>query len=210
MKTALRSLSSAGEQRMILLDLAITQSLQLHEVRHQPACTVAIREALSGSDKWPCISAATVRDTGEGGIAMSWKIAKGEHFNIARQADMTYPALVSEGGAELLHTGTDRSDHTESFNYHDTSIARFGFIATRYANFHGRLLANDGQLLTDTWTVGFAVFMVVPRSGVVLSNEILDQIKLNIESALLSHPLWPSSYGRPDLPAKSVSFMSAN
>jgi hypothetical protein len=141
---------------------------------------------------------------------MSWKIGKGDVFNIARQADMTYPALVSEGGAELLHLGTDRSNHTEMFDYHDKFIKDFGLIATRYANFHGRLLANDGQLLTDAWTVDFAVFMIVPRSVAILSTEILEQTKLNIESALLSHPLWPSSYGRSDLPAKSVSFISAN
>jgi hypothetical protein len=152
----------------------------------------------------------TIKDTGEEGTVMLWEVGKGEHFNIGRQADMTYPALVAEGGTELLHTGTDRSGHTETFNYHDRSIAKFGFIATRYANFHGRLLANDGQLLTATWTVGFAIFMIVPRSGVALSNEVLDQIKLNIESALLSHPLWPSSFGRTDLPAQYVSFVSSN
>jgi hypothetical protein len=141
---------------------------------------------------------------------MFWKVGKGEHFNIARQADMTFPALVSEGRAELLHLGTDRSNHTETFDYHDKSIKEFGLIATRYANFHGRLLANDGQLLTDAWTVDFAVFMIAPRSGVMLSTEILEHTKRNIESALLSHPLWPSSYGRTDLPAQSVSFVSSN
>jgi hypothetical protein len=139
---------------------------------------------------------------------MSWTIGSGTIHNIGRQADETVPGLVSGTGEKLLYVGAT-PNHSEIFRYQDDFV-EVTCIATRYANYQGRLLANDGQAFTDTWIVNFREVMIAPKSGVVLSRDLLEQIKSNIRTALLSRPLWPSNYGRPDLPVRSVTFVSVD
>ena len=140
---------------------------------------------------------------------MSWTVGTGTIHNVARQADETFPSLVSDAGEKLVYVGPSGAAHSEIFNYQD-SLVDFSFHATRNTEFRGPLLASDGHSLGDAWTINFREFMITPKAGVALSREILLRIQSNIEGALLSRPLWPSSYGRPDLPAKSVTFISAN
>src|ERR1700722_13685824 len=128
---------------------------------------------------------------------MSWRIGTGKFYDVAKQTDVTYPALVSDTKIMLLYIGPPKQG-AYIFEYQD-DLVKFDFFSTRDANFHGPLLANSEQQPTKTWTVNFAVFMIQPKKGVVLSTEILNRIKSNIESAFLSHPSWPSSFGRPDL-----------
>jgi hypothetical protein len=139
---------------------------------------------------------------------MAWALGTAREYNIGRQADETFPALINNQGAELLHIGLAQNGSTR-FAYHN-NLVDFSFGATRNAEFHGPTLRNDGKQFTETWTVNFRDFMIRPKSGVALSPQLLTQIKSDIEAALLSHPLWPSSQWRPDLPAKFVKFIAVN
>jgi hypothetical protein len=191
---------------MLLLHLAITPSFHQEKVQ-QTVETVRIRAGLIGSENWRCMHIRTVGNGREKGAVMSWTFGTGKIHNVGRGADETFPGLVSDAGAKLLFVGTSREDHSEILRYQDDFVD-VSVAATRYANFRGPLLANDGRTLTDAWTVNFRETMIAPKKGVVLSPDILEGIKSNIESALLSQPLWPSVYGGSDLPARSVSFVS--
>jgi hypothetical protein len=112
-----------------------------------------------------------------------------------RQTDEEFSALINEAREKLLHIGKSHS-YAEIFRYQDDSC-EISVIATRYENYHGPLLFDDGELLTNTWTVNLRNKMIAPKANVIVSDEMSRRIKSNIESALLSRPLWPSNYGRP-------------
>jgi hypothetical protein len=137
---------------------------------------------------------------------MQWTNGTGFIHNVPRQFDEEISGLVNENGEKLLYRGKSHS-HAELFRYQD-DLCEVTVNATRYGNYHGPLLDNDGELLTSTWTVNFRSKVIASKANVIVSDEMSKRIKSNIESALLSRPLWPSNYGRPDLPAASVGFVS--
>jgi len=137
---------------------------------------------------------------------MQWTNGTGFILNVPREFNEEFSGLVNENGEKLLYIGKSRS-HAEIFMYQD-DLCEVAFHATRYGNYHGPLLDNYGELLTSTWTVNFRSKMIAPKANVIVSDEMSKRIKSNIDSALLSRPLWPSNYGRPDLPAASVAFVS--
>jgi hypothetical protein len=192
---------------MIWLDLAITSLPYVQMAERRTADENGIRSSINES--WRGILIAIANGARGGGGIMSWTVGTGKIHNIGRQADETFPGLVSEPGAKLLHVGTSRRDHSEILEYQDDFVD-VSVIATRYANYQGPLLENDGRLLTDTWTVNFRDAMIAPKKGIALSPDLMGRIKSSIDAALLSNPLWPSNYGRPDLPARSVNFVSIN
>ena len=144
------------------------------------------------------------------GPTMSWKYGTGEIFNPGHDANETISGLVNDDGAKILYVpgeGVSPPTHSIVFRYQDKDLA-VAIIATRYANYHGPFLRSDGQSWTDAWVVNLGEKMIAPKAGVVVSREMIERIKANVESALLSHPKWPRDYGEPWLPARSVIFLS--
>jgi hypothetical protein len=156
---------------------------------------------------------------------IAWNPGIGDVRNIAHQCDEPHDALISESGSKLIYIGESRHFGLyELFDYQDEYVEQFALFASRL---------NREQVPTTTWTVAFResfihpmmkdergwhkntqtgrVEMVVkrkaPRWDGMVTPKLVATIKSNIESALMSHPTWPSDYGRPDIPARWVEFI---
>jgi hypothetical protein len=156
---------------------------------------------------------------------MTWTIGMGDVENVAHQCDEPHVALVSESGTKLIYIGESRhfGPH-ELFVYQDEYVRGFSLFASRL---------DDDDAPTATWVVAFREDFIVPMMkddgayhrnpqtgrvelivkrkapqwGGIFTPKLIAIIKTNIESALLSHPIWLSDYGRPDVPARSVEFI---
>ena len=153
---------------------------------------------------------------------MTWTIGMGEVENVGRQCSESRSALISEIGAKLIYVGNVGESRLfgpeEIFDYQDEYVRNFSLFASKL---------NENGVPADIWLVafresfivpltkddgayymgGFVVKRKAPRWNGIVTSGMIASMKANIKSALLSHPTWPSDYGRPDVPARSVEFI---
>ena len=128
---------------------------------------------------------------------MRWVISKHPDYNVGRDSEEIFPALIAEGGWALLFVGDDRGP--ASFQLKSPFVS-FPFTATRYS---------DGGDLTATWTANLSASerLIANSPGGAYYFENKEAVKAVIEEALMSSPTWPPQYKGAASSAEAVEFI---